>query len=105
MIPSVLRYVLVLVELVPTFYFAMCFMRACILATPLWNFAGCPPSLTHSRDVPDIHPVPGKGRVFSYSVLTGPRKKKGPKKKKKKKIFFYFFFTRGINDPLGRQKL
>src|SRR6218665_1253935 len=39
----------VLVELVLTFSFAMCFVRACILATcALWNIAGWPMSLTHS---------------------------------------------------------
>jgi len=43
----------VLVELVLTFSFAMCFMRAPILATPaLWNFAGrvTETALTHSID-------------------------------------------------------
>src|SRR6218665_873539 len=44
---------------------------------------------TSTRDVPDIHPVPGKCRVSHYSVLPGPGKKRGPgKKKKKKKKFF-----------------
>src|SRR6218665_1630658 len=56
------------------------------------------------RDVPDIHPVPGKCRVSHYSVLPGPGKLMGPSNKKKK-FFFNFFFTRGINDPSGRQKL
>ena len=55
-----------------------------------------------NRDVPDIHPVPGKCRVSHYSVLSGPGKIMGPSNKKKK---FLLFFTRGINDPSGRQKL
>ena len=62
-------------------------------------------SVVSIRDVPDIHPVPGKCRVSHYSVLPGPGKIMGPSNKKKKKIFLNFFFTRGINDPLGRQKL
>ena len=59
------------------------------------------PPLTHMqiRDVPDIHPVPGKCRVSHYSVLPGPGKIMKLSNKKK------FFFTRGINDPSGRQKL
>src|SRR6218665_3335722 len=36
-----------------------------------------------SRDVPDIHPVPGKCRVSHYSVLPGPGKIMGPSNKKK----------------------
>src|SRR6218665_1173057 len=62
-------------------------------------------ALVRRRDVPDIHPVPGKCRVSHYSVFPGPGKIMGPSNKKKKKIFFLIFFTRGINDPLGRQKL
>src|SRR6218665_140491 len=45
----VIKGKMVLVELVPTFSFAMCFMWARILATPaLWNFVGWPLSLTHN---------------------------------------------------------
>jgi len=36
-----------------------------------------------NRDVPDIHPVPGRCRVSHYSVLTGPGKIMGPSNKKK----------------------
>jgi len=36
------------------------------------------------RDVPDIHPVPGKCRVSHYSVLPGPGKIMGPSNNKKK---------------------
>src|SRR6218665_1311946 len=46
-------------------------------------------SLTSVRDVPVIHPVPGKCRISHYSVLTGPCKIMGPSNKKK---FFYFLF-------------
>ena len=35
-----------------------------------------------SRDVPDIHPVPGKCRISHYSVLPGPGKIMGPSNKK-----------------------
>src|SRR6218665_3285556 len=45
------------------------------------------------RDVPVIHPVPGKCRISHYSVLSGPGKIMGPSNKKiknKKIIFFYF---------------
>src|SRR6218665_1950168 len=42
------------------------------------------------RDVPVIHPVPGKCRIFHYSVLFGPGKIMGPSNKKK--IFNFFFF-------------
>src|SRR6218665_2040557 len=50
-----------------------------------------------ARDVPDIHPVPGKCQVSHYSVLPGPGKIKGPNNNKKKIFFFFlnFFFTRG----------
>ena len=37
------------------------------------------------RDVPDIHPVPGKCQVSHYSVLSGPGKIMGPSNKK---LFF-----------------
>src|SRR6218665_1205955 len=40
-----------------------------------------------SRDVPDIHPVPGRCRISHYSVLPGPGKIMGSSNKKK------FFFT------------
>ena len=61
---------------------------------------------TRSRDVPDIHLVPGKCRIYHYSVLPGPGKIMGPSNKKKRKnLKKKIFFTRGINDPLGRQKL
>src|SRR6218665_1759566 len=45
---------------------------------------------TRSRDVPDIHPVPGKCRIYHYSVLPGPGKIMGPSNKKK--FFFTFYF-------------
>ena len=35
-----------------------------------------------SRDVPVIHPVPSKCRLFHYSVLPGPGKIMGPSNKK-----------------------
>src|SRR6218665_3925937 len=45
-----------------------------------------------TRDVPVIHPVPGKCRISHYSVLPGPGKIMGPNNKKK--FFpFYFFIT------------
>src|SRR6218665_3735311 len=59
--------------------------------------------LLKSRDVPDIHPVPGKCRISHCSVLPRPGKIMGPSNKKKK--IFTFVFTQGINDPSGRQKL
>ena len=40
-----------------------------------------------ARDVPVIHPVPGKCRITHYSVLTGPGKIMGLSNKKN---FFYF---------------
>src|SRR6218665_1560561 len=40
------------------------------------------------RDVPVIHPVPGKCQVSHYSVLSGPGQIMGPSNKKK--FFFYF---------------
>ena len=36
-----------------------------------------------SRDVPVIHPVPGKCRISHYSVLPEPGKIMGPSNKKK----------------------
>src|SRR6218665_2939292 len=42
------------------------------------------------RDVPGIHPVPGKCRISHYSVLPGPGKIMGPSNKKE--IFFLLFF-------------
>ena len=54
--------------------------------------------LSTSRDVPVIHPVPGKCRISHYSVLPGPGKIMGPSSKKK--IFFNFFFTRGIKTKI-----
>ena len=42
------------------------------------------------RDVPDIHPVPGKCRVSHYSVLPGPGKIMG--RVIKKNFFLNFFF-------------
>ena len=43
-----------------------------------------------SRDVPVIHPVPGKCRISHYPVLPGPSKIMGPSNKKK--FFFTFYF-------------
>src|SRR6218665_2545465 len=43
-----------------------------------------------NRDVPVIHPVPGKCRISHYSVLPGPGKIMGPSNKK---IFFLLFIT------------
>src|SRR6218665_4082489 len=40
------------------------------------------------RDVPVMHPVPGKCRISHYSVLPGPGKIMGPSNKKK--IFLLF---------------
>ena len=45
-----------------------------------------------NRDVPDIHPVPGKCRISHYSVLSGPGKIMGPSNKKKN-FFLLSFFT------------
>src|SRR6218665_978441 len=49
------------------------------------------------RDVPDIHPVPGKCRISHYSLLPGPGKIMGPSNKKK--IFFYFFLPEVLMIP------
>src|SRR6218665_3724087 len=46
------------------------------------------------RDVPVIHPVPGKCRISHYSVLPGPGKIMGPSNKKN---FFLLFITASKN--------
>ena len=45
-----------------------------------------------NRDVPVIHPVPGKCRISHYSVLHGPGKIMGPSNKKRKIFFLPFTF-------------
>ena len=42
------------------------------------------------RDVPVIHPVPGKCRISHYSVLPGPCKIMEPSNKKKFCFTFYY---------------
>ena len=49
-------------------------------------------SEVYIRDVPVIHPVPGKCRISHYSVLPGPGKIMGPSNKRK--FFFYFLLPK-----------
>src|SRR6218665_260271 len=48
---------------------------------------------TCNRDVPVIHPVPGKCRIFHYSILPGPGKIMGPSNKKNFFLNFLLFIT------------
>src|SRR6218665_3251901 len=58
---------------------------------------------TNTRDVPDIHPVPGKCRISHYSVLSGPGKIMGPSNKKKN--FFFTFFLPEVFFTLSKTKI
>ena len=65
-------------------------LELCHIVAEMWpslNFPAHTDRCVKHRDVPDIHPVPGKCRVSHYSVLPGPGKIMGPSNKKKRKIF------------------
>ena len=63
------------------------------------DFICCPHTKIFIRDVPIIHPVPGKCRISHYSVLSGPGKIMRPSNKKKKKNFFIFFLPEVLMIP------
>src|SRR6218665_1713972 len=61
-----------------------------------------PPIRMSGRDVPVIHPVPGKCRISHYSVLPGPGKIMKPSNKKK---FFFFLLSKKLYGIVDKNML
>ena len=70
-------------------HFSRC-VRPCVVFNPVAT--SMYQNAWETRDVPVIHPVPGKCWISHYSVLPGPGKIMGPSNKKKN--YFSFFYPR-----------